>query len=329
MRKQRVTTSKCREKNIIPSQPQSESKFVSILKSIGVDVKLNSIKFEDREKAAIIDRDELVQISFTCKNHNDNKIECEDQIDRITIDLVLFSSGFQEVKKNVFEFGFDNVEHKILDKYIEILDVDNDRKHVYVRIKKKIAIDDEDELSNAFTYSYYLMGKIDQSQHAFLLDLGEIIEYRGTPFKNIDSIYNSFCMKTVKNRYYKTGKDGKTTFDKNADCSIKRVLIGAYFIATTTPGHPTRPYHLYTRRRCLNFKTDSEKVANFLVTPRAINEGVTISCLNETNHYEEYGGIVSLGYYQMKLHVIHKFHVESYLLLASFRCKIVHIAPKY
>ena len=324
IKKQRVNTSKCREKTIIPSQPQPESKFVSILKSIGVDVKVNSLKFQDREKATIIDRNELVQISFTCRNHNDDAICCEDQIDRITIDLVLFSSGFQEVKTSVFEFGFNHVEHKLLDKYIEILDVDHERKHVYIRIKKTINTQDE----NALTYSYYLMGKNDQSQHAFLLDLGEVIEGRGTPFKNIDSIYHSYCMKSVKNRYYKTGKDGKTTFDKNADCSIKRVLIGAYFISTTTTGHPMRHYHFYTRRRCLSFKKDSDKVTYSLVTPRATNEGVTISCVNETYHHGEYGGIVSLGYYQLKLQVIHTFHVENHLLLASFRCKIVHMVPK-
>jgi len=165
------------------------------------------------------------------------------------------------------------------------------------------------------------MGKIDQSQHAFLMDLSELTENRGTPFKNIDAIYNSCCLKSVKNRYYKTGKDGKTTFDHNTDCSIKRVLIGAFFIATTISG-PSKYYRYYTstRRRSIS----SGKSFWTVVSPRRTNEGVTISC-----HYSAmYDGLVSLGYYQMQLQVCHEFHVANRGILDSFRSHIVHCAPK-
>ena len=320
-----MNTKRSREKTLVPTQSEEGGKFVSILKGIGVDVKLNSLKFADRNRSSIINQDEHVHIEFTCHDHNNSAHESEKEIDRITINLTVFSSGFEQMKKNVLDLNLSDVENQLLDKYIEILDVDHERKHVYVRIKKSSTQEeDEDQLENTSCFNYYLMGKIDQSQHAFLMDLSELTENRGTPFKNIDAIYNSCCLKSVKNRYYKTGKDGKTTFDHNTDCSIKRVLIGAFFISTTISG-PSRYYNRYTPRNRRSISTG--KHFSTVVSPRRKNEGVTISC-HFSATYGMYDGLVSLGYYQMQLQVCHGFHVANRDILDSFRSHIVHCAAK-
>ena len=315
-----MNTNRSREKVLVPTQSEEGGKFVSILKRIGVDVKLNSLKFADRDRSSIINQDEHVHIEFTCHDHNNSDHENENEIDRITINLTVFSSGLEQMKKHILDLDFSNVENQILDKYIEILDVDNERKHVYIRIKKVFTPEDEDQLKNASSFNYYLMGKIDQSQHAFLMDLSELTENRGTPFKNIDAIYNSCCLKKVKNRYYKTGKDGKTTFDHNADCSIKRVLIGAFFIATTRSSHTRHIRYWFGNRR----STTGQYSITF-VSPRRTNEGVTIST---HSMYETCDSQVSLGYYQMQLQKNHSFHVANRDILDSFRSHIVHCAAK-
>ncbi|EFC42790.1 predicted protein [Naegleria gruberi] len=144
------------------------------------------------------------------------------------IEFDLKFDSFVEIVKylNISEsrIGDFMLENEILSRLVEILDVDQEKKQVYIKLKA-FGID-----ATANVSSYYLMGKIDGSQSCFMLDLSYYMD-RNPNLSTIDSIYRFFTPIHIKNRIYDKGTP--STFHDCKNIGIYRVLIGYFFCAMT------------------------------------------------------------------------------------------------
>lgn len=118
-----------------------------------------------------------------------------------------------------------SVEEEILSRFVEILDVDYERKHVFIRLKSFI------EKRSNNPSCYFLMGKIDGTDSCFILNMTETFK-QNRHLKKINQIYQHFTPEPFKERIYKSGKP-----NLKHDCKevgIYRFCIGNFLHCITT-----------------------------------------------------------------------------------------------
>lgn len=83
-------------------------------------------------------------------------------------------------------------------------------------------------------YRYLLMGKIDNSNHAFLFDVSGFSQNDHSVPKSVDHLYKLCTPAHFRNRMFNS--------DHNNDCGIQRILIGCFLTSMTTTKRKKKRY---------------------------------------------------------------------------------------
>ncbi|EFC36813.1 predicted protein [Naegleria gruberi] len=242
------------------------------------------------------------------KNTNVMHIEFDLKFDSI-VDVVKYLNIAECKNVNLM------LENEILSRLVEILDVDNEKKQLYIKLKTF------DTNSTTNLCNYFLMGKIDGSNSCFMLDL---TRHFTSNLKTIDSIYRHFTPNLLKNRIY--DKHNTNTFHDCKDVGIYRVLIGCFFYGITDSSAgwyikrtQIHPYNILKAR----------------VSPEIMNTGESFSIIVEkTCHHSQtpfssnlaystnVSGIVDVGFYKFELKSICGYHFGD----LDFKREVYHFS---
>ncbi|KAG2374571.1 hypothetical protein C9374_010590 [Naegleria lovaniensis] len=181
----------------------------------------------------------------------ETSLEKSEPIDVMTIEIEFLKASPSDLLKYFSSTSTQSIEEQLLNQLVEILDVDEKRKHVYIRIRRDCN-HNTSEIFDPIDYRYLLMGKIDSSNHAFLFDVSGFSQNDKTVPKSVDHLYELCTPANVRNKSFQS--------DDNNDCGIQRILIGCFLTSMTTTkrknkrGGPigtkslyytTNPYHLF------------------------------------------------------------------------------------
>ena len=130
----------------------------------------------------------------------------------------------------------EEVIYDLVNRYVNILDVDKERKHVYVEVKNftDLFVDNTDNTNHV---SYYLMGKIDD-RNCFMMNLTNIYNVDEGSLKTVKHCHTINDIYRYSNKYPKCdkmGKDGKKTCQSD-NSYIKRKAITCFITENPTRG---------------------------------------------------------------------------------------------
>ncbi|EFC45140.1 predicted protein [Naegleria gruberi] len=193
----------------------------------------------------------MMKIIFTCQdsqpiipnyiqgaesNIEKHKISYPDKImsiDTLRIDIEFpYHNSITEVAKKI-----NLHEEELINSLITIIDMDDHQ--VYFKMKTNYFNEDKEHL-----YRYIVIGKMDQSEHAFIFDVSDFSNICGTNGaipKNLKKIYD-LCMPQDLAQYFeKTGCSST-----NSDTSVRRVGFGMFFRSDTRPSRERCRRHYYS-----------------------------------------------------------------------------------
>ncbi|EFC41511.1 predicted protein [Naegleria gruberi] len=206
-------------------------------------------------------------------------------IDTLRIDIEFpYHNSITEVAKkiNLHE------EESLINSLITIIDKDDHQ--VYFKMKTNYCNEDKEHL-----YRYIVIGKMDQSEHAFIFDVSDFINIcginGGIP-KNLKKIYD-LCMPKDLVQYFEKNGCSST----NSDTSVRRVGFGMFFRSDT---RPRRERFGQYYRPC--WESDGSVAALVNSYSRNGDYGIQILAQGAREfHPTEYSGEIDVGYYKFKM----------------------------
>lgn len=217
-------------------------------------------------------------------------------IDLIYIDIDIYST---EITKSLALFSTVSgipIEEELLNQCVEIIDVDKVKKQVLFRMKSNIQTDNNSS-NKEDEFQYLLMGKIDGTNHAFILKLND------RKWKSVSSLYEYFTPQEYKNRCINIGLDGTKNCDDSSDCGIRRVLIGCFFSSLTTSS--ISRYGTFSGRKefknftPLKISEPIYRSNNLAILTEFVYKNPYSRAPNDINY--RYTGVFDVGYYKGEL----------------------------
>ncbi|EFC46562.1 predicted protein [Naegleria gruberi] len=319
--------------NYEPILDQSNLEKVSEMEEQVLNGNLHTGTYSDDAYLVNIKRSKII-IRFKCDlDHNENKKD-SNRIDITNEKLQKdFFNSIINVKRkdvNVFHINldlkFDSIieivnylnisnlssenlmlENEILSRLVEILDVDHEKKQVYIKLK---TFDTTDNKSKTNLSNFFLIGKIDGTDSCFMLDM-TYHHYTDRQLKTIDSIYKFYTPESLKRRIYSKGIPN--AFHDCKEIGIYRVLIGCFFSCLTdrsgVGNSKPRPYDH------INNRFNPKIILN--------DNCIIISELANPWRSDYAGGIIETGFYNFKLPAFCKFDNVKRL---DFRREVYHFS---
>ncbi|EFC47079.1 predicted protein [Naegleria gruberi] len=225
-------------------------------------------------------------------------------IDTLRIEICFnYSNSISELSKFT-NYALKN-EEEIINSLITIIDHDNHQ--VYFKLKTNYFNEEKESLDR-----YIVIGKMDNSEHAFIFDVSHFAESCGVIPKNLKHIYK-LCMPSDLAKHFENLKSGNST---NSDKSVRRVGFGIFFRADT----------LSDRYRCRwyynnhTIATDSSLIGLVGSNSKYGNYGIQILAETSSVYGCNYTGVIDVGYYKFKLSGWTKY--ESYQSAHHYTCKL-------
>ena len=253
---------------------------------------LNRIEKQSFNKANKSTRGDIFKKIVKTDRKNANMI-------RIEFDLK-FNSITEIVKYLNLSSSKIILENEILSRLVDVLDVDPEKKQVYIKLKTF------DSCKTTNLTSYLLMGKIDGSNSCFMLDLTNL--KHSYNLLTIDQIYRHFTPKKLKGRIYNKGNP--STFHDCKEIGVHRVLIGCFFVCMTDT-----LAGIYTKREKLRVIESSTFSPDIVDTKKTTSTFEMIAEHTTTFDYfyydhSYYGGIIDTGYYKFELKSPCRFYCD-------------------
>ena len=196
------------------------------------------------------------------------------------------------------------LENEILSRLVDILDVDQEKKQVYIKLK---TFDTTSSTTNLV--HYFLMGKLDGTETCFMLDVTYINCYARN-LTTIDQIYQYYTPGFLRSRIY--SKNNSNTFQDCKDVGIYRVLIGCFFYGMTTSSGGV---HMKSSRVHPFDIIYSKFKPKILECPyQGGGYGLIVQNIAEFHRYhgaysrDSYGGIIDTGFYKFELKSLCKLY---------------------
>ncbi|EFC47253.1 predicted protein [Naegleria gruberi] len=199
----------------------------------------------------------------------------------------LFSICFKSVKtfeptSNHFTRPKETIQENILNKYVQIIDVDAQRKQVYFKIKTGIEKNDGTGLFER----YVIIGKFDSTNYGFIFDMSN---YTSSPPKSIEKMYKDNTPNNYKKKCKASQSGGGTKYQDNKDIGIKRIGYSGFVISNTD--HKLR---LKRDTRCRRDVTSERNIPLSLTTPVNKTYGLYFT---STKYYS---GKFDIGFYNFE-----------------------------
>ncbi|KAG2394196.1 hypothetical protein C9374_003960 [Naegleria lovaniensis] len=331
------------------SQPPCE--FIAILESFGIKTRveyefLNSDHVANFQNFAMQrtlpsredfflaehcnpDRTQLA-ICFTCESSQSCSISSGKRLDTITIRVQAFYKDFIEDIKQL-----PTSPYEILNSLVSIVDVDHDRKHVYIQVKRNmpeslksclksrhLSKKSSTKTTNETEYwefedgtqrpqnAYYMMGRVD-NKSCFLMNLDKYYYHKfedDEHFKHFKSINDMYRASTLYNKCDKMTKHGKRTGQAKGS-NVKRVFFSTYFVSGAKDSYNN---YIFKHTIIRSWSNDPNNEAN-------LGNGISTS----QHIYRHYMGKVDFGLYEMELKSWSTF--KAHRLIHCLEPEIIHI----
>ncbi|KAF0982331.1 hypothetical protein FDP41_011261 [Naegleria fowleri] len=244
---------------------------------------------------------------FTCESSS----ACsDDRFDTIVVRVIVFFKNFKEDVKHLPQHCCN--PYQVLNSVVSIVDVDHERKHVYIRVKRSLPLEvnaskgrpwsqhepksrrnipieewEHEDGTPRSQYAYYMMGRVD-NKSCFLMNFDKYdFIAEDEQFNHFTSINDIYQASTLYNKCNKMTKHGKRT-GQSKGSNVKRVFFSTYFVSGAKD-----PYHRFCFKKTLRSRyTGSEIEKNV-----ELRNGITAS----QHVYRHCIGKVDLGLYEMEL----------------------------